>query len=66
MNINDYLLIADFYKSNLDVFGDSKIAFITEEPKDIVIPFLLETKDDGYHTKPFSTMVAAVQWVLNE
>ncbi len=32
MNINDYLLIADFYKSNLDVFGDSKIAVITEKP----------------------------------
>ncbi len=64
MNINEHLLIANFYKNNLAVFGGSKIAVITKRPKDIVIPFLVETKDDGYHSKPFSTISSAIEWVL--
>jgi len=34
MNTNDYLLIADFYKNNLNIFRESKIAVITEKPTD--------------------------------
>lgn len=57
--------IADFYKKHLDVFGNFKIAILTDDPRDIVIPMLVESKDDGYSSRPFSTVEAAISWVLN-
>ena len=56
--------IAAFYKRHIEVFGGYRIAIVTEEPKDIVIPVLVEMHDEGYHSRPFSTMEAAVSWVL--
>lgn len=56
--------IAAFYKRHIDVFGGYKIAIVTEAPRDIVIPVLVEMHDEGYHSRPFSTMEAAVSWVL--
>ncbi len=66
MNIpaDDYKGIADYYKQHLEVFHDFKIAILTENPKNVVISMLVESRDDGYHSKPFSTMEAAVRWVL--
>ncbi len=57
--------IADFYKKHLEVFGNFKIAIITEEPRDVVIPILVENKDEGYSSRPFSTLEAAIKWVLS-
>ncbi len=65
MKINEYEGIVNFYKNNLDVFGNYKIAVITTNPRDIVIPILVESKDNGYQSKPFSTIKAAMVWVLN-
>ncbi|MCK3684091.1 hypothetical protein [Maribellus sp. YY47] len=64
IKIEEYTAIVDFYKKHLDIFGGFKIAIITEEARDIVIPILVETKDDGYSSKPFSTLEAATKWVL--
>jgi hypothetical protein len=57
--------IADFYKKHIDIFRGYRIAILTEDPKDIVIPILVETKDEGYSSKPFCTLQAAIEWVLN-
>lgn len=65
IKIEEHTHIADFYKNNLDVFGNLKIGIITEEPNDIVIPILVESIDDGYSSQPFTTHEAALEWVLN-
>lgn len=58
--------IADFYKKHIDIFGGYNIAIVTQEPKDIVIPVLVEMHDNGYTSRPFSTLEAAIAWVLVE
>jgi hypothetical protein len=56
--------IAQYYKAHLDIFRNCKIAIITQTPKDVVIPALVETQDEGYFSKPFYTPEAAIDWVL--
>ncbi len=63
---NQSSAIADFYKKHIDIFGGYRIAVLTENPKDIVIPTLVEMQDEGYSSKPFSTLKAAIDWVLDE
>lgn len=58
--------IAAFYKRHPEYFGGYKIAIVTETPKDVVIPVLVEMHDEGYYSRPFSTMEAAVAWVQLE
>jgi isocitrate dehydrogenase len=65
IKITEYQLIADFYKNHLEVFGHHKIAILVENPKDVVIPILVESKDDGYSSRPFNTLNAAIGWVLS-
>jgi len=60
-----YTAIADFYKKHIDIFGNFKIAILTAEPRDIVIPILVESLDEGYSSRPFSTIEAAIDWVLS-
>ena len=64
IKIDENPKIADFYKNHLEVFGNLKIAIITENPKDVVIPILVESLDDGYSSKPFCTVEAAVKWIF--
>lgn len=64
LDLDEYIEIPNFYKKNLDIFGNKKIAIITENANDIVVPMLVETKDEGYSSKPFSTFEAAINWVL--
>ncbi|RZT97572.1 hypothetical protein EV201_2245 [Ancylomarina subtilis] len=62
--VSRYIEISNFYKKYLHVFGGSKIALITVDPKDLVIPVLFQAKEDGYKSKPFSTLEAARDWIL--
>lgn len=62
--VRDHASIADFYKEHLAYFGNKRIAIVTENPNDIVIPVLVREKDRGYQSKPFSTMEGAIQWIL--
>ncbi|MBN2349523.1 MAG: hypothetical protein JXJ22_11820 [Bacteroidales bacterium] len=62
---NEYKEIPKFYKKHIDIFRNFKIAIITQDPKDVVIPMLVKTEDDGYFSRPFSTIEAAVEWVLS-
>jgi len=57
--------IAKFYQQNIHVFGNQKVAVLTEKPKDVVISILVKEMDRGYESKPFSTMEAAVDWILS-
>ena len=66
LRTNEYLKIPLFYKQHLDVFGGFKIAIITESPKDIVVPVLVKMEDDGYLSEPFSTVEAALEWILDK
>lgn len=65
-NIKDieYLEIPKFYKEHLDIFGNQRIAIITENSKDVVIPMLVTSWDEGYQSKAFTTIEAARLWVL--
>jgi hypothetical protein len=65
INIREYRAISDFYKKHIDIFGNYKIAIVTEQPSDIVIPLLVETQDEGYNSKAFSTLESAINWVLS-
>jgi len=65
LKIEEHTAIANFYKKHLDVFGSFKIAILTVEPKDIVIPILVGSEDEGYSSRPFSTLESAIKWVLS-
>jgi hypothetical protein len=56
--------IADYYRQHLEVFGNKKIAIIIQDHKDFAIPTLVASRDDGYSSYPFSTLEAAINWVL--
>ncbi len=65
LKINEHTAISDFYKKHLDIFGNCKIAILTNDPMDIVIPILVSKEDEGYNSKSFSTLDAAIRWVLS-
>ena len=65
INIREHTGIGDYYKKHIDVFRDYKIAIITQNPKDVIIPTLVELIDDGYYSRAFYTPEAAIQWVLS-
>ena len=64
--LKEYWKISDYYKKHLDIFGNKRIAIITEKPKDTVVPALVAQKDEGYLSRPFYTPEAALLWVLAE
>lgn len=64
LKVQEYPKIAEYYRNHLEVFRNCKIAIITHTPKDVVIPSLVETIDEGYFSKPFYTLEAAIDWVL--
>jgi len=57
--------IAQFYHSHLDYFKGTKIATISVTPEQVVVSTLVAKKDNGYTSRPFSTIEAAIDWVLN-
>ena len=63
---NEISGISDYYKNNLKIFNNMRIAIITESPKDIVVPFLVKENDFNYSSKPFTTVKAAINWVLHQ
>jgi hypothetical protein len=65
IEIFEYSKIADYYRMHIEIFKDKKIAIVTESVQDIVIPILVETKDQGYKSRPFSKLEPAIKWVLD-
>lgn len=66
MNIgtSEYEEIPKYYRRHPEIFRGYRIAILTENPKDIVIPMLVREKDEGYESRPFATLEAAIVWVL--
>ena len=64
-DIREYVKISDYYKSRLAIFQGLKIGIISELPRDVAILMLFKSKDNGYSTKPFNTVEAAIEWVLS-
>jgi hypothetical protein len=64
--IQDFRKISAFYRQHLDVFKEYRIAIITSNPKDMVIPILIAMEDVGYHSKEFSSLENARKWVLRQ
>ncbi|MFP4059332.1 MAG: hypothetical protein ACOC2F_08490 [Bacteroidota bacterium] len=60
---HEYKKILNFYKQHHDFFARFKFAIITNNPTDITIPILVESDEEGYNTRPFTTIEAAVEWV---
>lgn len=65
LNNGEHISIAEYYKHNNKIFGDKKIAIVTESYKDIIVPILVKAEDPGCHFEPFSTIGAATGWVLS-
>ena len=61
--VSHYKLIPAYYQKHPEIFFGKRIAILTTDPKDIVIPILVETEDQGYKSKPFSTEEAAIKWI---
>ncbi|PTN10648.1 hypothetical protein [Mangrovibacterium marinum] len=64
IKVSEYTRVARFYKENEAYFGGARIAAIVTTPRNIVVPILIETQDDGYHSKAFTTLDAARKWLL--
>jgi len=64
MTLDEHLEISKFYQQYIHVFRNFKIAILTLNHKDIVIPILVKQEDNGYQSEPFSTLDAAIKWIL--
>ena len=49
-------MITEFYHKNLNVFGGLKIAILTSDPMDYIIPLLVKNEDKGYESSPFTNI----------
>lgn len=65
-NLMDDIKISDYYKDNIVVFQNWRIAVLTANLDDFVIPTLIMYEDDGYQTKPFLKLEVAINWVLGD
>jgi hypothetical protein len=55
--------ISNYYINNPKYFAGKKFAIISDDPKNVVISTLVRKKDEGYDSKPFSTIEAAIIWL---
>ena len=46
MSYTEYSKIIEYYKNNLEIFRNTKIAIVTQNEKDIIIPTLVHSKDE--------------------
>lgn len=63
--VDRFVDIASFYKKHIRIFKGMRIASISVEPSDVVIPMMVKTRDEGYSSEPFSTEEAAINWILS-
>lgn len=57
--------IAKYYRDHLELFANKKIAILSESSKNIIVPILMQEMDQGYVSKPFSSLEAAINWILS-
>lgn len=66
MNLkSDITTLVGYMHSEPDYFENNKFAIIMHKPSQVTIPFVLERTLTTFHTKPFSSIDAGIQWILN-
>lgn len=63
MDMKDFQRLIHFMKQE-EFVKTLKIAVVTNSPKDIVFPSLGEVQERELRIRPFSTIQAAVNWIL--
>jgi len=63
LNMESFNTVLD-YMNNQECIKGIKCAVVTNNPKTIVFPFLGEKRNRDLKIKPFSTIEAAVNWML--
>ncbi len=64
MDMEGFKVVLDYMKQQ-DILKKVKLAVVCDDPKTIVFPALGERMENELRIKPFSTMNAAVNWVLD-
>jgi len=65
MDMNSFRTLISFLKKQ-EHLAKIKLAVICDKPETIVFPALGEKKETELQIKPFSTMDAAVSWVMDD
>lgn len=65
-NVSDREIIDNYYLDHSEIFEGARIAMVTTKPKDFVAPMLMKCEDGIYCSAPFTSMDAAVDWVLDK
>lgn len=55
--------IMEYYKENLKYFENTKIAIVSEEPKNVALSILISKNDYSYESRPFSSFENAIDWL---
>lgn len=63
MDCHDFEKVGKYFNANKAFFKGKQIAVITSDPKDIVLPMLLEKMHNCSEVHPFTTMTAAIEWL---
>ena len=64
MNMDSFKILMGYLKQN-ECFYRIKLAVICNKPKIVVYPTLGEEKEGDLKIKPFSTIDAAVEWIID-
>lgn len=63
-SIDEHKKIPEYYHKNLQAFGGLRFAIVTNSPRDVVVPILIQRYDKNYESCPFATIEAAKQWIM--
>lgn len=63
MNMDSFKMLMGYLKQN-ECFYKIKLAVICNKPKIVVYPTLGQEKEGALKIKPFSTIDAAVEWII--
>ena len=63
MDLDSFYTLIDYIKTK-DILRKVKLAVVCNNPKMIIFPILGEAEEKDLHIKPFSTVEAAVEWIM--
>lgn len=63
MNLNSFQSLMEYLKSR-NQFNKLKLAVICNDPRTIVFPTLGELQEKSLKIKPFTSEIAAVEWIM--
>ncbi len=64
IDVSDLENVINFYKDYFSHLKDCRIALVSNKPKNLVLPVLIENFVHQGRSKPFSTFEAAQRWLL--